>query len=129
MKNQKNGHILKWALWKICVSFLEITQQVFIHVPWFFHPSYRMRSASKTFRSKMCKLQKMCNCVFIISLKNIDYYYSIIDYYYSIHEDIRFLAITQIFFGQSGWSFLRELRRLLSIDWWWESWFWCVLKN
>ena len=34
---------------------------------------------------------------------------------------IRFLAITQPFFGQSDWNWLLELRRLLSIDKSWET--------
>ena len=33
---------------------------------------------------------------------------------------IRFLAITRPFFVQLGWNFFRKLKRLLSIDWYWE---------
>ena len=38
---------------------------------------------------------------------------------YSIYGHT-FLAITQQFFDQSGWNFLWELRKLLSIDCWYE---------
>ena len=40
---------------------------------------------------------------------------------------IRFWAITQTFFGQLGWKFLWELRRLLSIDW--LSKLWCLFVS
>ena len=38
-----------------------------------------------------------------------------------------FLAITLLFVCQSGWQLLRELRRLLSIDWRWKFKLWCLI--
>ena len=46
-KTHKNGHISKWALWKISLTFSSITQiqRHFEDAPWFFHTSYRWGSA------------------------------------------------------------------------------------
>ena len=75
------------------------------------------------------KLQRMCYCWYLSNkltvIENIKIKLSYgpkwpSKYHYSIYGHT-FLAITQLFFGQSSCNIVWEFRGLLSIDWWFRE--------